>query len=167
MSVSNDRCWKERHSAHAENKGFSFLIYFHWSWWLMRQNVGKRGTMPMQRTKASPFSYISSGAGGWWDRMLQNQPEKEEMNGNMILNSTKVREVIQNKRRLVEVPYTVSECSWHFQCTACKQHSTPNVNKGGSSSTQQFQAEDIIVTEEGKVEAGVVWGNKLRHTIRR
>jgi len=39
---------------------------------------------------------------------LQNQPEKEDMDANMILKSTKVSEIIQSKRRLVEVPYTAS-----------------------------------------------------------
>lgn len=32
---------------------------------------------------------------------------------------------------------------------------------------QQSQAEDILVTEVGKAETGVVWVNKQRHTIRR
>lgn len=39
--VDETECWKERHNAHAENKSLSFLVYFQWSWWMMRQNVAK------------------------------------------------------------------------------------------------------------------------------
>ena len=40
--------------------------------------------------------------------MAQKYQEQEKMKVDLILKSTRVKEVTQNKRRLVEVPYTTS-----------------------------------------------------------
>ena len=40
--------------------------------------------------------------------MAQKYQEQEKMKVDLILKSTRVKEVTQNKRRLVEVPYTAS-----------------------------------------------------------
>jgi len=42
-----------------------------------------------------------------------------------------------------------------------------NANKGANPSTQQFQADDIVVKAGAKAEAKAVWGNKQRRIVRR